>query len=65
MFVSFNSKMIGATNGAGNAYPSGVHEFTPEGFVLLHLWFPVQCIVDHCFLLFLFRLVIVLSVWGK
>jgi len=39
MFVSFNSNTMGATSGAGTAYPSRVPEFTPvfSGFVLLNL----------------------------
>jgi len=40
----------GATSGAGTAYPSGAHEFTPVlvEIVWLDLYFSVWCFVDRC-----------------
>ena len=55
--VCNKSNTTGVTFGAGTAYLSGTPEFTPlssVGFVLVDLWFSVQCFVVRCLSFFFF-----------
>ena len=54
----------GATSGAGTAYPSGAHEFTPgfSGVRVTRALVLCVCFVDCCLSLILFLLAILLSV---
>ena len=60
MFVAFNSNTTGVVGRAGTAYRyhSGAPEFTTvfSGFVLLILYFFVQCFVGNCLSFFFWSL---------
>ena len=46
MFLSFNSSLSGDTSGAGTTNPSLLFFV---GFILLDLYFFVECFAYHCF----------------
>ena len=62
--VCNKSNTMGATSGAGNAYPSGAPEFTPSfsGVCVTRSLVLCVCFVDRCLSFCLFHLAIVVSV---